>query len=131
MDKDLYENFNMKKIGIIGKGFVGSAVQFGFSPQTGCEAEVKVYDKDPLKSTHTLEETVNKSDFIFLSVPTPANKDGSMHIDILESALNDIQTVMKNNEIQITDKKLGTWLKDTFGAPRRTSNGRIYSIDNI
>ena len=93
MDKDLYENFNMKKIGIIGKGFVGSAVQFGFSPQTGCEAEVKVYDKDPLKSTHTLEETVNKSDFIFLSVPTPANKDGSMHIDILESALNDIQTV--------------------------------------
>ena len=44
---------------------------------------------------------------------------------------NDIQTVMKNNEIQITDKKLGTWLKDTFGAPRRTSNGRIYSIDNI
>ena len=51
----------MKKIGIIGRGFVGSAVEFGFSAQTGCDAELKVYDKDPTKSTHTLEETVNNS----------------------------------------------------------------------
>ena len=34
------------KIGIIGKGFVGSAVEFGFSAQTGCDAEVRVYDKE-------------------------------------------------------------------------------------
>ena len=47
------------KIGIVGKGFVGSAVQFGFSPNVGCDAEVRVYDIDPNKSTHTLEETVN------------------------------------------------------------------------
>mgnify|MGYP003649556585 CR=1 FL=1 len=85
----------MKKIGIVGRGFVGSAVEFGFSAQTGCDAELRVYDKDPLKSTHTLEETVNKSDFIFLSVPTPSNPDGSMHLGILESALKDIQDVNK------------------------------------
>ena len=85
----------MKKLGIIGRGFVGSAVEFGFSAQTGCEAEVRVYDKDPLKSIHTLDETVNESDFIFLSVPTPSNRDGSMNIDILESALNDIQKINK------------------------------------
>ena len=65
-----------QKIGIVGNGFVGGAVRFGFSSSIGCEAEVRVYDKNPLKSTHTLEETVNESDFIFLSVPTPANKDG-------------------------------------------------------
>ena len=41
------------KIGIIGRGFVGSAVEFGFSPNTGCDAEVRVYDKDPTKSIHT------------------------------------------------------------------------------
>ena len=29
----------MKKIGIIGKGFVGSAVEFGFSAQTGGDSE--------------------------------------------------------------------------------------------
>ena len=32
-------------IGIVGNGFVGSAVQFGFSPSTGCDYEVRVYDK--------------------------------------------------------------------------------------
>ena len=57
------------KIGIVGKGFVGSAVQFGFSPNTGCDAEVRAYDKDPNKSQHTLEEVVNESDYIFISVP--------------------------------------------------------------
>jgi nucleotide sugar dehydrogenase len=93
----------MKKIGIIGRGFVGSAVEFGFSAQTGCDAQVKVYDKNPLKSLHTLEETINESDFIFLSVPTPSNPDGSMHLGILESALQDIQLInkRKNNIILI------------------------------
>ena len=78
------------KIGIVGRGFVGSAVQFGFSPNVGCDAEVRVYDIDPNKSTHSLEETVHESDFIFLSVPTPSNKDGSINIDIVDSTLNDI-----------------------------------------
>mgnify|MGYP003625586385 FL=1 len=91
------------KIGIVGRGFVGSAVEFGFSAQTGCDAKVRVYDKDPLKSIHTLEETINKSDFIFLSVPTPSNPDGSMHLGVLESALQEIQAVnkRKNNIILI------------------------------
>ncbi len=82
-----------QKIGIVGKGFVGSAVQFGFSPSVGCDAEVRVYDINPNKSIHTLEETVNESDFIFLSVPTPSNKDGSINIDILDDALNNINEV--------------------------------------
>jgi len=93
-----------QKIGVIGNGFVGGAVKYGFSPNTGCDAEVRVYDKNPSKSTHTLEETVNKSDFIFLSVPTPANKDGSINLDILDSALNDIDKVHtreKDNAILI------------------------------
>ena len=93
----------MKKIGIVGRGFVGSAVEFGFSAQTGCDAQVRVYDKDPSKSIHTLKETINESDFIFLSVPTPSNSDGSMHLGILESVLQDIQSVnnRKDNIILI------------------------------
>ena len=69
-----------QKIGIIGNGFVGSAVRYGFSPNVGCDAEVKVYDKDPNKSTDKLSDVI-KSDIIFLSVPTPSNLDGSMNID--------------------------------------------------
>ena len=91
-----------QKIGVVGNGFVGGAVKFGFSPQVGCDAEVRVYDKNPIKSTHTLEETVNESDFIFLSVPTPANEDGSINLDILTDALNDIDDVSeKDNYILI------------------------------
>ena len=89
----------MKRIGVIGRGFVGTAVEYGFSAQTGCDAELRSYDIDPSRSTHTLEDTVNNSDVIFVSVPTPSNPDGSMHLDILESALNEIDNVYKGNAI--------------------------------
>ena len=88
----------MYKIGIVGKGFVGSAVQNGFSPNTGCDMEVRVYDKNPLRSLHTLEETVNESDFVFISVPTPANTDGKINLTILNDAINDINEVSTNRE---------------------------------
>ena len=78
-----------KRIGIVGNGFVGSAVRYGFSPNVGVDAEVKVYDKDPNKSTHMLRDVVD-SDVIFLSVPTPSNSDGSMNVDIVDSVLGDI-----------------------------------------
>ena len=48
-----------------------------------------------------------------------------------ELYFQDIQTVMKNNQVEITAKTLGTWLRDTFGAPRRTNSGRIYSIESL
>jgi len=106
-----------QKIGVIGNGFVGGAVKFGFSPQVGCDAEVRVYDKNPDKSTHSLEETVNESDFIFLSVPTPANKDGSINIDIITSALEDINKVHggKENAILIRSTVIPgtTWALQT------------------
>tara|TARA_B100000963_G_scaffold305632_1_gene279903 strand:- start:472 stop:1320 length:849 start_codon:yes stop_codon:yes gene_type:complete len=87
------------KIGVIGRGFVGSAVQFGFSANTGCDAEVRVYDKDPNRSQNSIEETVNKSDFIFLSVPTPANFDGSINLNIVDEALTSINKIIKRDNI--------------------------------
>ena len=78
------------KIGIIGRGFVGSAVEFGFSPNTGCDAELRVYDKDPSKSLNTLSDVVNESDFIFVSVPTPSNADGSINTDIVEDVFDEM-----------------------------------------
>jgi nucleotide sugar dehydrogenase len=81
-------------IGIIGRGFVGSSVEFGFSAQTGVTGfDLKIYDKDPSKSVNTLAETVNESDVIFLSVPTPSNEDGSINLSILEAAIADIYSV--------------------------------------
>ena len=31
-----------QRIGVVGNGFVGKAVKFGFSPTVGCDAEVRV-----------------------------------------------------------------------------------------
>jgi len=85
----------MYKIGIIGNGFVGSSVAHGFSSNTGCDVEdVKIYDKDSSKSTHTLAKVVNDSDFIFLSVPTPMNQDGSISLDIIHNVFKDIDAVI-------------------------------------
>ena len=79
------------KIGIVGNGFVGSSVAFGFSPQTGCDgAELRIHDKDEYKSLNTLKEVVNESDFIFVSVPTPSNKDGSINLDIVNNIFEEM-----------------------------------------
>lgn len=85
------------RIGVIGKGFVGTAVSHGFSHQTGYGADIKIYDKNPAKSQNSLEETVNESDYLFLSVPTPSAKDGTMDLSIVESALESINNVNDND----------------------------------
>ncbi len=80
-------------IGIIGKGFVGTAVAHGFSHQTGYGANIRIYDSNPEKSLNSLEDTVNNSEFIFLSVPTPADKDGFNDLSIVKSVLKNIDSV--------------------------------------
>ena len=81
------------KIGIVGNGFVGSSVAFGFSPNTGCDVEdIKIYDKDNSKATHSLESTLT-SDFIFVSVPTPSNPDGSINLDVVYNVFDEMNTL--------------------------------------
>ena len=79
----------IKAVGVVGNGFVGQAIGFGFVPVL----PVLVHDKDPLKSMNSLQETVNESDVIFVSVPTPMNKDGSISLAIVEGALSAIDEV--------------------------------------
>tara|TARA_R110000765_G_scaffold376123_2_gene466833 strand:+ start:501 stop:1373 length:873 start_codon:yes stop_codon:yes gene_type:complete len=81
-------------VGIIGNGFVGSATAAGFSPV----ANMRIYDKDPLKATHSLNETVNESDIVFVSVPTPMNSDGSINLGIIESVFEDINRANKRSD---------------------------------
>ena len=74
-------------IGIIGQGYVGSAIKIGFEPHYNIETYDK-YDED--KSTCDLTELVETCKVIFVCVPTPMNKDGSCHTDIVESVVKDI-----------------------------------------
>lgn len=91
------DNIKMEpNIGIIGKGFVGSAVAHGFSDACGYKAKIRIYDKDPSRSLNSLEETVNKSDFIFISVPTPAKSSGEIDLSIIKSAVKEIEKINEN-----------------------------------
>jgi UDPglucose 6-dehydrogenase len=58
------------KIGIIGFGFVGQAVKYGFSNH-----EIHIYDK--YKDFESLKNVVEKSDYIFVCLPTPIKSDES------------------------------------------------------
>ena len=79
------------KLGIIGNGFVGNAIAHAFIP---C-MEVKIYDKNPEKSFNTLEDVVNDSDVVFVSVPTPMRSDGTIDLSIVESVFDSIQVCYK------------------------------------
>jgi UDPglucose 6-dehydrogenase len=69
-----------KTVGVIGNGFVGETIAFAFSPTS----EVKVYDINPLKTTHTLNE-VMEQEFIFICLPTPMSTDGSQDLSFIEN----------------------------------------------
>ena len=74
-------------IGIIGNGFVGSAIMHGFILHVD---DIMIYDKDPKRSTHSMKELVNKSDVIFICVPTPMFESGECDLSIVESATREL-----------------------------------------
>jgi len=81
-------------VGIIGGGFVGSAVAFGFGSSNSQDFNVRVYDIDPNKSTHSFEETVQESDFIFLCLPTPSREDMSIELSYIEQSMEEVSKLV-------------------------------------
>ena len=73
-----------RKVGVIGNGFVGEAISFAFSPTT----DLRVYDIDPLRATHTKEE-VDECEFIFVCVPTPMYRDGTQDLSYIEKVFDE------------------------------------------
>lgn len=88
----------MTKIGVVGNGYVGGALAHGFSPASTGRCEVKVHDVLPERSMNTLEETVNDSDFVFVSVPTPMNKNGSISLKFINEAFKQINGVNRRDD---------------------------------
>ncbi|MBI2593937.1 UDP-glucose/GDP-mannose dehydrogenase family protein [Candidatus Daviesbacteria bacterium] len=81
------------QIGIIGFGIVGQAVEYGFRGE-----DIHIYDK--FKDYLTLPEVCKKSEFIFVSVPTPIMGDESgIDLSIVEEVVGEIA-----KEVEGTDK---------------------------
>ena len=78
------------RIGIIGNGFVGSAIMHGFILHVD---DIKIYDKDPKRSTHDLKTVVSESDFIFLCLPTPMFESGECDLSIIHSVLDEVESL--------------------------------------
>jgi len=108
----------MKRIGIVGNGFVGNSIAFGFSPTH----EIRIHDKDPKKDLNTLKEVL-ECDFIFVAVPTPMNEDGSINLDIVHKALQEIEVYNTKNNIII--------LKSTMVPGTVEALQHMYSTLNI
>ncbi len=84
------------KIGIIGNGFVGKATNI----LKNDNVELIIYDIDP-KLCNPIGTSLNdicNTDIVFISVPTPMNSDGSCHIGILQSVVNNIKNICNLDE---------------------------------
>ena len=78
-------------IGVIGNGFVGKA-----TTQLKCkDINLLAYDINPkaCEPKGLVLEDMNKCEIIFISVPTPMNKDGSCHLKIIKSVLKDLDNI--------------------------------------
>ena len=78
------------KIGIIGQGYVGTAVKDVFQNHY----DVETYDiNKSLSSTPTIKNLVKLVDLVFVCVPTPMNPDGSCNTFSVEKVIAEIENV--------------------------------------
>ena len=84
------------KIGIIGNGFVGKATRI-----LSCkDIDLCVYDIVPelCLPIGTTLKNICDCDLIFISVPTPMNKNGSCYLNILKNVVNNIKLITDLNK---------------------------------
>jgi UDPglucose 6-dehydrogenase len=103
----------MNNIGVIGYGFVGRAVGEGFA--TSPKNKIFWYDKYK-KSPNTLDEVIEKSEYIFVCVPTPIFGDYSgMDMSIVEEVVGNVAPkisgshkilIIKSTSLPGTTKKM-------------------------
>lgn len=110
----------MIKLGIVGNGFVGKASKLLKNDNVA----IISYDINPnlCEPLGTSLLDIGKCDIIFVSVPTPMNKDGSVYLNIVESVVNDINNVKNEDSFIVirstcppgTSKRLGTYFMPEF-----------------
>ena len=86
-------------IGIIGQGYVGTAIKLGFQEHY----KIETYDKFDLgKSTRsTIKDIVEEAKVIFVCVPTPMRKDGTCYTGIVEEVIREINETATDHIIVI------------------------------
>jgi UDPglucose 6-dehydrogenase len=76
------------KIGIVGQGFVGTAVREGLKGFF----DIETYDIAKESTCETLDDICRKSKILFVCLPTPMRGDGSCYTGIVDEVLEKINT---------------------------------------
>ena len=84
-------------LGIVGQGFVGTAVKEIMSNYY----KVNTFDIKKECTCNSLHELVNYSDIIFVCVPTPMNNDGSCYLGIVEDVIKQINSMSEKGKIVV------------------------------
>lgn len=89
------------KVGVIGQGFVGTAVKAGFEKSH----KVMTYDKVAEKSTNTLEEIINECYVIFICIPTPmvieTGEAYTGYVKKVVQEINDLSTILLKTPVLV------------------------------
>ena len=73
----------MNTIGIIGQGFVGTAIREGLKEKF----QVETYDKFKDSTCSSIEELMSKTRMFFVCLPTPMRRDGSCDLSIIKDTI--------------------------------------------
>lgn len=113
-----------ERIGIIGYGIVGQALAYGFSRNhTNSKYKILFYDK--YKKSIPLNEVVQKSEFIFICLPTPMKSDESgIDLSTIKDVISQIIPLTNN-----TDKII--IIKSTVIPGTTVSLGKKYPKSNF
>ena len=85
----------MYSVGIIGAGFVGTAICKAFQHYT----DVKIYDK--YKDMGFKYTDVVNQDILFVCLPTPMKQDGHVDTSILEQAIGDLSRAIPEDDLKV------------------------------
>ena len=77
-----------KSIGIIGQGFVGSAIREGLKDYYN----VLTFDIDTEKCNSTHREVCTESSIIFVCIPPPMRKSGECDTSLVEKVIERIES---------------------------------------
>ena len=115
----------MKTIGIVGQGFVGSAVYAGFKNHF----QTETFDLKKDSTCGSLKELIGKCQFIFICVPTPMNSDGSCYTEFVREVIKDIDRMTTTDPDLYTYKKKILIVKSTI--PPGTTEEWNKEYDNV
>ena len=121
------------QIGIVGQGYVGTALKEGMSQHY----DVETFDINPnLRTKDNVKDLIKSVSITFVCVPTPMRKDGSCDTSIVESVVKDIDGAqqwcldsMLNSGIEPVEKRTIVVIKSTI--PPGTTNRLNKKYKNV